>query len=282
MSESTETVLQMRRSGMSLGDIAKATNLAKGYCGEICRRAGLGGRIAVQPQKLTEEEVCRFVEQSGFDYVGGYHGSKKPITVRCRKCGQTFERLFHSFRDSLSGTRNNECPICREIAKAKRIDEEQGQKERDAQIRAQRKAEQLSRKVNDHVTMRLANHVCKNCGADFCIELTGYNSDTYCSKRCQQRWHERIKNEKRMDKLKARPHDTDITLEKLFKRDGGVCYICGCLCNWKDIVEKDGTMIAGDSYPSIDHVKPVSKGGTHTWANIKLACRSCNTKKGWR
>lgn len=276
LSESKEKVLTMRRSGMSLGDISKATNLAKGYCGEICRRAGLGGKIAAQPQKLTEEDVSRYVSQSGFDYVGGYNGSKKPITVRCRQCGHTFERLFHSFRD-----RNNECPACRRTAKASRAEEKQKQIEHDAQIKAQQKAEQLSRMVSDYMTKRLANHVCKNCGASFCIELTGYNSDTYCSKRCQQRWHDRIKNEKRMDKLKARPRDTDITLEKLFKRDGGVCYICGRTCDWNDIEEKDGTMIAGDSYPSVDHVKPVAKGGTHTWMNIRLACRSCNTLKGW-
>ena len=234
-----------------------------------------------ESQKLKEHEVAACVNKCGFDYVGGYHGSKKNITVRCKKCGRTFVRVFHMFSEAAKGQRACECPMCREAAKEKRIADKAAERERDAQIKAQQKAEQLSRKVNDNMTMRLANHVCRNCGSGFCIELTGYNSDTYCSKRCQQRWHDRIKNEKRMDKLKARPHDNDITLEKLFKRDGGVCYLCGRLCDWNDIAEKDGTMIAGDNYPSVDHVKPVSKGGTHTWENIKLACRFCNTQKGW-
>ena len=156
------------------------------------------------------------------------------------------------------------------------------ERKRDAQIIAQQKAEQLSRKVNDVLAKRLASHVCKNCGKEFCIESTGYSSEKYCSKKCQARWHDRIKNDKRMDRLLTREHDTDITLDKLFKRDGGVCYICGCMCDWSDITERDGAKIAGSKYPSIDHVKPVSKGGTHTWGNIRLACRACNTLKGWR
>ena len=238
-----------------------------------------------ESQRLRHADVAAYVNKCGFDYIGGYHNSKGSITVRCRRCGQTFDRVYHMFSEAAKGQRACECPMCREAEiekrRAERRAERKAEQEREAQNRAQRKAEQLSRKVGDYMTMRLANHVCKNCGVDFCIESTGYNSEDYCSKRCQQRWHDRIKNDRRMDKLKARPHDTDITLEKLFKRDGGVCYICGRICDWKDIVERDGTMIAGDSYPSIDHVKPVSKGGTHTWANIKLACRFCNTQKGW-
>jgi 5-methylcytosine-specific restriction endonuclease McrA len=34
-----------------------------------------------------------------------------------------------------------------------------------------------------------------------------------------------------------------------------------------------------DEYGSIDHVLPVSKGGTHTWNNVRLAHRGCNMAK---
>jgi 5-methylcytosine-specific restriction endonuclease McrA len=30
---------------------------------------------------------------------------------------------------------------------------------------------------------------------------------------------------------------------------------------------------------SIDHVRPRSKGGTHTWDNVVAACRRCNSRK---
>ena len=74
-------------------------------------------------------------------------------------------------------------------------------------------------------------------------------------------------------------HDNDITLEKLYKRDGGKCYLCGIICDWNDGIDKDGTFVAGQMYPSIDHVFPLSKGGHHTWENVKLACRGCNSRK---
>ncbi|MFC9724785.1 HNH endonuclease [Bacillus cereus] len=34
-----------------------------------------------------------------------------------------------------------------------------------------------------------------------------------------------------------------------------------------------------DYYPSIEHIIPVSKGGTHTWDNVKLDHRKCNYLK---
>ncbi|WP_210434349.1 HNH endonuclease [Virgibacillus sp. SK37] len=44
-------------------------------------------------------------------------------------------------------------------------------------------------------------------------------------------------------------------------------------------VTEEGYYIAGDDYPSIEHVIPISKGGTHTWDNVKLAHRKCNNLK---
>lgn len=35
-----------------------------------------------------------------------------------------------------------------------------------------------------------------------------------------------------------------------------------------------------EHYPNVEHVIPISKGGTHTWDNVKLAHRKCNWEKG--
>lgn len=37
-----------------------------------------------------------------------------------------------------------------------------------------------------------------------------------------------------------------------------------------------------DSILTIDHVKPVSKGGTNTMDNVQILCYSCNRRKGNR
>lgn len=244
-----------------------------------CKKHG----VHLAPTAKTEEYAKNIVESTGYDYIRGFENVHSKILIRCRKCGCEYERMYNAIWKEHAGYYPNkpQCPGCNKKMAEEKEKKRKAEAEREAQMRARQKAEQLSRQANEELARRLAIHVCKNCGKEYCISCTGYDSKTYCSKRCQSRWHDRMKNDKRMDRLKSRRHDTDITLERLYSRDGGVCYICGKQCDWSDGETVNGTFIAGDNYPSIDHVKPVAKGGTHTWDNIKLACRHCNTLKGW-
>ena len=277
-------VLDLRRSGLGYRTIAKQLGISRDRVLYICHKNGLGGQIAEAPN-ITEKAVADYVNRSGFDYIGGYTTAKKSIVVRCRDCGRTFERQAHIFRDVANGTwtAGNECPLCRQdriVAERKcRQQKKEQEREREAQKRAQCKAERLSREIGNDLEKRLAIHVCKNCGKEFCQMVTGYNSNSYCSEKCQKRWYNRKARDKRDKTLMSRLHDSDICIEKLFERDHGVCYLCGNICDWNDGFWREGTFIAGNNYPSIDHVYPISKGGTHTWNNIKLACRRCNTQK---
>ena len=56
--------------------------------------------------------------------------------------------------------------------------------------------------------------------------------------------------------------------EFIRQRDGQLCYLCG---GWVSVHEQ-----------SLDHVVPLSRGGAHAYANIKLAHKVCNSKKGDR
>ena len=286
MKESVARTIELRQSGLGYRQIANQLGIELYCVVNTCKRYGMRGQVV--EQRLSEEQAADYVSRSGFDYVSGYVSMKKPIIVRCRECGRTFERLAHLFRDAVNGTlgSNNCCPMCladrRKQEREQKAEEAKAERERDAQEKAQRKAEQLSRKISDQLIKRLATRVCKNCGKEFCIELSDYHSEIYCSEACQKRCHDRIKRDKRIRRMKAREMDQDITLEKLYKRDGGTCYLCGRMCDWADGKMIDGQFVAGESYPSIDHVKPISKGGAHTWENVKLACRHCNTVKGWR
>ena len=73
--------------------------------------------------------------------------------------------------------------------------------------------------------------------------------------------------------------DPDITIQKLYRRDNGICYLCGGLCDWNDKEIRENTIVCGNQYPSIDHVMPLSKGGLHSWDNVRLAHRICNSLK---
>lgn len=42
----------------------------------------------------------------------------------------------------------------------------------------------------------------------------------------------------------------------------------------------DGNFITGRKYPTIEHVKPLSMGGKHSWNNVRCACFQCNSAKG--
>lgn len=71
-------------------------------------------------------------------------------------------------------------------------------------------------------------------------------------------------------------YDPDITLERIIERDKGICGICGKPVDMADI---RGNTI-GRYYPTIDHIKPMSKGGGHVWGNVRLAHMICNSRKG--
>lgn len=98
----------------------------------------------------------------------------------------------------------------------------------------------------------------------------------YCSKECGRRGVNLSKELRKNERLKiARRNgqfDADIDIYKLIERDGGHCYLCGddilFTCHFND-----------PKYPTIEHVMPIAKGGTHSWDNVKVACRECNTRK---
>ena len=70
-------------------------------------------------------------------------------------------------------------------------------------------------------------------------------------------------------------YDRTVTLYRVYKRDKGVCKICGKPRDIKDI--QNGHI--GRLYPTVDHIIPMSKGGPHTWGNVQLAHMYCNSKK---
>lgn len=122
---------------------------------------------------------------------------------------------------------------------------------------------------------------CLTCGTTF----IGMNTlSSYCSTKCRNRAHNK-KKELRKGKRALLINnngaiDNDISLEKLIQRDNNTCYICGHTCDGTDyVVTEQGYYIHGNYYPSIDHVVAIANGGTHTWDNVLLAHRICNSIK---
>lgn len=93
-------------------------------------------------------------------------------------------------------------------------------------------------------------------------------------RRCYMNNKERIiehhvnANRRRRAHLQGVIVDKEITLNKVYERDNGICQLCRTFCN--------------KANASIDHKIPISRGGAHTWDNVQLAHFNCNSAKGNR
>lgn len=68
---------------------------------------------------------------------------------------------------------------------------------------------------------------------------------------------------------------------RVFREDGLVCRICGIKGHRRPF-GKGGYGYYTDIenvYMSIDHIVPVSKGGTNERSNLRVLCTRCNSKK---
>lgn len=217
-----------------------------------------GRRICLNCQKqkpitfnrtLKSDEQIGKLNKKGFDIIGEYLGANEKITVKCRVCGGVFEySSYHNLMNKNKG--RHFCPECYKAEQKERYINDLLQAQR-RYIERQRAKEDNAIKYLKHKYDGRIQYLreCRNCGESFYSHIS-----TYCSKKCSDRYQERSKDNKKRKLISSRKHDEGITLDKLYKKESGVCYLCGGICDYNDYVIKDGAFIAGDNYPSIDHV----------------------------
>lgn len=71
------------------------------------------------------------------------------------------------------------------------------------------------------------------------------------------------------------PCDKGITIKALVKKHGAKCYYCRCNLV---MTRADGREYLPNK-ATIEHLDPISRGGTHTWDNVRPACWQCNIRK---
>jgi 5-methylcytosine-specific restriction endonuclease McrA len=275
---SHEDIRELRRAGVSVFDIKIITGKDLHIISSVCREMGLGltdeeyqeERKRDSERKTHSDEWARnyIAKQSGgrLEYVSGYISMDDHVLVRCTHCGCEQERAFASFRSC----KNVLCKVCKynPTAEAER-EKRREAKEKQKQIQKIEKETQRLIKEGRGEQMSLSFCECGN------IKKPYYKQCTGCSRAAENKRHEL----KRRRKVSAAMVDKDITLEKLYQRDSGYCYICGSKCDWNDKEERHGTVVCGNTYPSIDHVVPLARGGLHSWENVRLAHRICNSIK---
>lgn len=128
---------------------------------------------------------------------------------------------------------------------------------------------------------------CNHCGKDYLFfpnakRYGRKKAGPYCTRRCRVKHNKSSSNiGHRLRKYGSAGKRRDaIKLDAVIERDNGICYICGRKTSREDRYYVHGCFVAGDTYPTVDHVIPLARGGTHTWDNVRLACRQCNSIKG--
>lgn len=86
----------------------------------------------------------------------------------------------------------------------------------------------------------------------------------------------RDNNVKSQQKRRARKRGVEVESvapKDIYERDNWTCYLCG-----KEINKT--SKAPHPKSPSLDHVVPICKGGSHTYDNLKAAHLYCNQSKG--
>lgn len=288
--ETIEAMKNDASSGMKSEEIGLKYKIPASSAKEICRgyftninQYGLIG-TAKSGDRISER-IAECIPN--WEYAGNYTGTDGKCDIRCKTCGTVKTVCSQAIRKRFA-----RCSVCFERERIERKEQEQKRREereaakkqlqaetaeerrqRIRQREREREKEKRRRERLEHITFTS----CMGCGAMFLYDDRTHQK--YCSKQCARRLRQKKKEVVRRIRTKAQMVDNDITLEKLYQRDGGICYLCGRVCDWNDRVVIDGTVICGDNYPSIEHVIPLSKDGKHSWANVKLACRKCNNHK---
>ena len=269
MTELQSKIIELRNQELSQREIAKRLNISRKAVQQCLYKFGYKGAVRRNQFDYTQETWKDIFERMypSLEFIYNDGGIEGYNYVQCRYCGNVYKYTAQMMKPShLSEGRCLNCNrlYSQHLAKEKR-EKELEQREREQQ---QRQNERWRRTK----PIQLKMEVCLRCNALF---IPKYKGMQYCSSVCSNRARYATHKDHRIKKLRNVIVDKNITLMALYQRDGGKCWLCGKACDYN----ADSN---DNSYPSIDHVIPLSKGGKHSWENVKLAHRGCNSAKGSR
>lgn len=226
----------------------------------------------------------------GIDYRKRREG-QFTCSVRCRKMALNPPRIKRSYECSMCGvscksfeTKAIYCgTLCKVNACKRRSDPLRGTRYK-AALDAKLERKNILAKTKEYKS-RLAEkqkqqqqqaslRECAHCGVTYCALKPVVMK--YCGEQCKSN---QAKDQKRTARLARKAIQRASSVErvspnKVFTRDGWSCYLCGC----HTPSELRGSYM--QNAPELEHVVPLSRGGEHSYANVRCACRACNLIKG--
>lgn len=271
-----EQIIQMRKEKIGMKTIAQTLGVTRDKVRYHCRKNGLDGVIAENNYFDKALEIFKnnlTKNNHAFEYVSDFINTESKVRVKCLKCNEVVEKAAQFAKKKSQ----SQCPNCLEnIRKAKEVIDQQRKLAKYLKKKPKKTLGFRVTFLNKTSLIEIKVGTCAECGVVF---VNKGRTRVTCSSECSKR-HANSKKEVKRRKMELNGEiDSDITLVKLFNRDNGECYLCGDTCDWDDKEERENGTVVGRTYPSIEHVVPISKGGRHTWDNVKLAHHYCNSIK---
>jgi len=227
------------------------------YCSKLCRSRSRGAKNKAAYWQTYYARHGKRLRAANNLRRRLERAPRRPKPRSCRQCGLTFtpkmdKGTFCSTRccDRAMSVRNR----LKENARRRRVSA------------ARRKRRMPPRK-------------CLACGVVFNPSRI---KGRWCSKRCLMRdWAKHHPDIARSHRLVRRARLRRVPYERIspqvvFERDGWTCQWC------RQPTPASLIRTTSLSRPTIDHVVPLSKGGTHLYSNVQCLCFSCNSRKGAR
>ena len=201
---------------------------------------------------------CKLLKSSSSFYLS----SAGVTSSYCRECaGKRKRQRTDAIKGPMPLTAN--CIHCNVIFKPKKRISKFCSRSCKANYRKKLQSDERINKKSENVRN------CVVCGA--AIPPTEFVTKMYCSPKCQ--------NDRRGHTLNAtrriRTSEVIQSFSRLdiYQRDRWVCQLC--------LTEVDSTLKAPNPMrASLDHVIPLSRGGTHNSDNVQLAHYKCNVSRG--
>ena len=125
---------------------------------------------------------------------------------------------------------------------------------------------------------QIQSYVCKQCNQSFTPAYdTHRGKRVHCSDACRNVIKAEVRRDScRNHRKRARVYGVaaePIKFSRIFNQAGWHCQMCGIATP----LAKRGSY--DDDAPELDHIIPMSKGGTHLHSNVQCLCRRCNLDK---